>query len=171
MYMYVCVYNEIKPPQTVIENFVHALKSQTNAENVEQMFQYLQSLQWAAKLLSLLLYNFFAREKGMWVSACRRRPGVRPAWRVQWLVPLPSTGSPLHRRPGPAGVNLCVLCITAALQHCSTAGRSVSISDQPGVWWQSSREMGHIGYAENIHHLPMALRLISPAHAVTCSIS
>ena len=45
MYMYVCVYNEIKPPQTVIENFVHALKSQTNAENVEQMFQYLQSLQ------------------------------------------------------------------------------------------------------------------------------
>ena len=45
MYMYVCVYNEIKPPQTVIENPVHALKSQTNAENVEQMFQYLQSLQ------------------------------------------------------------------------------------------------------------------------------
>ena len=36
MYMYVCVYNEIKPPQTVIEKFVHALKSQTNAENVEQ---------------------------------------------------------------------------------------------------------------------------------------
>ena len=127
MYMYVCVYNEIKPPQTVIENFVHALKSQTNAENVEQMFQYLQSLQWAAKLLSLLLYNFFAREKGMWVSACRRRPGVRPAWRVQWLVPLPSTGSPLHRRPGPAGVNLCVLCITAALQHCSTAALQAGV--------------------------------------------
>ena len=139
------------------------LKMWSKCFNISSLYNELQSCSRCCFIIFLP-----ERKECGWVRAGGGLESARPGECSDWSLS-PALG---HLCTGWCKP-LCTLhhCITAALQHCSTAGRRVSISDQPGVWWQSSREMGHIGYAENIHHLPMALRLISPAHAVTCSIS